>query len=223
LLGLWSPVKYHMKRIENKRHKEEGLELRRKKADYYHKTVEGELKRFEHFVPLSNNIGQNVDQKMPNEIKHVNQINSLAIHIDIISKMKQEQIFQEFCEQVLSFDADEHGSLLAVSEHKGLKPLLNPEERSQYAITSATRHYTRLRWQNLLGSIEYATSVYEKLIRATVPIIDNDNHLAFIVLMSFDTGTENFYGIIKNNILPLVTARKRQFLQEKKQMGRGIS
>jgi hypothetical protein len=145
--------------------------------------------------------------------------------------MKKAQIFQEFCEQVLSFDssirfvgiADEHGSLLAVSERKGLKPLLNPEERSQYAITSATRQYTRLRWQYLLGSIEYATSVYEKLIRATVPIIDNDNRLAFVVLMSFDTGTDNFYGIVKNNILPLVSKRKRQFLQEKKQMGRRTS
>jgi hypothetical protein len=145
--------------------------------------------------------------------------------------MKQEQVFKQFCDQVLSFDssirfvgvADEHGSLLAVSERKGLEPLLNPEERSQYAITSATRQYTRLRWQYLLGSIEYATSVYEKLIRATVPIIDNDNRLAFVVLMSFDTGTDNFYGIIKNNILPLVSKRKRQFLQEKKQMGRRTS
>jgi hypothetical protein len=145
--------------------------------------------------------------------------------------MKQEQVFKQFCDQVLSFDssirfvgvADEHGSLLAVSERKGLEPLLNPEERSQYAITSATRQYTRLRWQYLLGSIEYATSVYEKLIRATVPIIDNDNRLAFVVLMSFDTGTDNFYGIIKNNILPLVSKRKRQFLQEKKQIGRRTS
>ena len=145
--------------------------------------------------------------------------------------MKQEQVFKQFCDQVLSFDssirfvgvADEHGSLLAVSERKGLEPLLNPEERSQYAITSATRQYTRLRWRYLLGSIEYATSVYEKLIRATVPIIDNDNRLAFVVLMSFDTGTDNFYGIIKNNILPLVSKRKRQFLQEKKQIGRRTS
>ena len=48
--------------------------------------------------------------------------------------MKQEQVFKQFCDQVLSFDssirfvgvADEHGSLLAVSERKGLEPLLNP-------------------------------------------------------------------------------------------------
>ncbi len=141
--------------------------------------------------------------------------------------MKQEQVFKEFCEQVLSFHssirfvgiADEHGSILAVSERKDLKPLLNPEERSQYAITSATRQYTRLRWQYLLGNIEYATSVYEKLIRATVPITDQDNRLAFVILMSFDTETDNFYKIIKNSILPLVSKYKAQFLQEKKEMG----
>jgi hypothetical protein len=144
--------------------------------------------------------------------------------------MKHEQVFKEFCDSVLSFNssirfvgiADEHGSLLAVSERKGLKPLLNPEERSQYAITSATRQYTRLRWQYLLGNIEYATSVYEKLIRATVPITDNDNRLAYVILMSFDTGTDNFYEIIKNNILPLVSKSKSQFLEEK-EMGRRTS
>jgi hypothetical protein len=94
---------------------------------------------------------------------------------------------------------------------------LNPEERSQYAITSATRQYTRLRWQYLLGNIEYATSVYEKLIRATVPITDKDNRLAFVILMSFDTRTDNYNGIIKNSILPLVSKYKCQLLEEKKQ------
>src|SRR5919202_6414346 len=113
--------------------------------------------------------------------------------------------FEGFCDKVITLDksirfagiADGDGHLVAVAERKGLKPLLNPEERSQYAITSATRQYTRLRWQYLLGNIEYATSVYEKLIRATVPITDKDNRLAFVILMSFDTGTDNFNGIIK--------------------------
>lgn len=138
--------------------------------------------------------------------------------------MKQEQKFKEFCEQILTFDssirfvgiADEHGSILAVLERKGLKPLLNPEERSQYAITSATRQYTRLRWQYLLGNIEYATSVYEKLIRATVPITDTDNRFAYVILLSFDAGTDKFHEIIKNNLIPLVQKSKNDFLEMKK-------
>ncbi|HKG87595.1 MAG TPA: hypothetical protein VKA95_04660, partial [Nitrososphaeraceae archaeon] len=64
----------------------------------------------------------------------------------------EQQFFQEFCDEVISLDsairfagiADEDGKILAVSERKGLKPLLTPEERAQYAITAATRQYTRL-------------------------------------------------------------------------------
>src|ERR671912_2360817 len=69
-----------------------------------------------------------------------------------------EQFFQEFCDNVIAVDssirfigiADGHGRLLATSERKGLKPLLNEEETAQYAITAATRQYTRIRWQPLL-------------------------------------------------------------------------
>jgi hypothetical protein len=59
-----------------------------------------------------------------------------------------EQFFQEFCDKVIALYssirfigiADGHGRLLATSERKGLKPLLNEEETAQYAITAATRH-----------------------------------------------------------------------------------
>src|SRR5215210_5710977 len=45
--------------------------------------------------------------------------------------------FQEFCDKVISIDksirfagiADGDGHLMAIAERKGLKPLLNPEER----------------------------------------------------------------------------------------------
>jgi hypothetical protein len=73
-----------------------------------------------------------------------------------------------------------------------------------------------LRWQYLLGNIEYATSVYEKLIRATVPITDNDNRFAYVILLSFDAGTDKFHEIIKNKIIPLVQKSKNDFLEMKK-------
>jgi hypothetical protein len=79
-----------------------------------------------------------------------------------------KQLFQKICDKVISLDssirfagiADEDGKLLATSERKGLRPLLTPEERAQYAITAATRQYTRLRWEYLLGKINYASSHY---------------------------------------------------------------
>lgn len=122
------------------------------------------------------------------------------------------KFFQEICNRVVSINpairfsgiADEDGELLAFSERKGLTPLLTPEERAQYAITAATRQYTRLRWESHLGKINYASSHYAKLIRATIPITDENNRLAYVLLMSFDVGTTDFHNIIMKYVIPLV-------------------
>jgi hypothetical protein len=122
------------------------------------------------------------------------------------------KFFREICDKVISVNpairfagiADEDGELLAFSERKGLTPLLTPEERAQYAITAATRQYTRLRWESHLGKINYASSHYAKLIRATIPITDNNNRLAYVLLMSFDVGTADFHNIIMKHVIPLV-------------------
>lgn len=129
--------------------------------------------------------------------------------------MKQQD-FQKFCVKVISLDSsirfagvfDEDGILKGIAEREGLKPLLSPEERAQYAITAATRQYTRLRWEYLLGKIQYACSHYEKLIRATIPITDKDSRLSFVLLLSFDVGTNNFHEIIMDKIIPLVKKNK---------------
>jgi hypothetical protein len=122
------------------------------------------------------------------------------------------KFFQEICDRVVTINpairfvgiADEDGELLAFSERKGLTPLLTPEERAQYAITAATRQYTRLRWESHLGKINYASSHYAKLIRATIPITDENNRLAYVLLMSFDVGTTDFHNIIMKHVIPLV-------------------
>ena len=132
-----------------------------------------------------------------------------------------KQIFKDLCNRVIGLDssirfigiADEHGSLLSIAERKGLRPLLNAEETAQYAITAATRQYTRLRWEYLLGTVHYACSHYAKLIRATIPITDNNNHLAYVVLLTFDVGTENFHNIITKKIIPLIHENHSKFLR----------
>jgi hypothetical protein len=131
--------------------------------------------------------------------------------------------FQEFCDKVIALDksirfagiADEDGKLMATVERKGLKPLLTPEERAQYAITAATRQYTRLRWEYLLGKINYATSHYAKLIRATIPIADENSRLSYVLLLSFDVETENVHEIIMKKIIPLVRKNMNKFLKER--------
>jgi hypothetical protein len=134
-----------------------------------------------------------------------------------------KQIFKEFCGQVLALDssirfvgiADEHGSLLSTSERTGLKPLLDSQETTQYAITASTRQYTRLRWQYILGKVDYACSIYEKLIRANVPITDNNSRLAYVILLTFDVETDNFHQIMMKEIIPLIGKSRTQFLREK--------
>lgn len=134
-----------------------------------------------------------------------------------------KSFFQEFCDKVIMLDksirfaaiADEDGKMVATSERKGLKPLLTPEERAQYAITAATRQYTRLRWEYLLGKINYAMSHYAKLVRATIPIADENSRLSYVLLLSFDVNGEKVHGVIMKKIIPLVRKNTSKFLQDR--------
>jgi hypothetical protein len=136
------------------------------------------------------------------------------------SMILEKGIFQRLCNEVVSADpairfagiSDEDGELLAFAERKNLSPLLTPEERAQYAITAATRQFTRLRWESHLGKIHYASSHYAKLIRATIPITDDNNRLVFVLLMSFDVGTVNYHKIIAINVIPLVNSYREHLL-----------
>ena len=131
-----------------------------------------------------------------------------------------KQFFQQFCNDVMTLDpsirfvgvADEHGLLLSMSERKDLKPLLNLEETQQYAITAATRQYTRIRWQNLLGKIDYTCSHYDKLLRATIPLTDKNNRLTYVIMFTFDVETANFHEIIMNKIIPLINRNSKHFV-----------
>jgi hypothetical protein len=135
---------------------------------------------------------------------------------------QQQPFFQEFCEKVVALDpsirfvgiADGHGELKGTAERKGLKPLLTPEERAQYAITAANRQFTRLRWEYLLGKINYATSHYSKLIRATIPIADENSRLYYVLLLSFDAESgSGVHDVIMKKVIPLVRKNAARFLK----------
>jgi hypothetical protein len=130
--------------------------------------------------------------------------------------------FQRLCDKVISLDksirfagiSDKEGKLLAVSERQNLKPLLSTEERAQYAITAATRQYTRLRWEHHLGRIHYASSRYERLARATIPIADVNSNLYFVLLISFDPKIENLHMLIMKTIIPRIRRMTKRLLLE---------
>ena len=129
------------------------------------------------------------------------------------------QLFQQFCDNVIRLDpsirfvgvTDEHGLLVSTSERKNLEPLLNREETQQYVITAATRQYTRVRWQSLLGKIDYTCSHYDKLLRATIPVTDQENHLMYVIIFTFDVQTPNFHEIIMKKIIPLINRNAALF------------
>src|ERR671920_1077871 len=137
---------------------------------------------------------------------------------------KEEQIekaFNVFCKKVVALDnsirfagiADEDGKLKSISERPGLNPLLSPEERAQYAITAATRQFTRLRWEYMLGKIQYASSKFEKLMRATIPITDEYSKLSFVLLLSFDPDTANLHQLLTEKVIPLINQNKSGLLK----------
>jgi hypothetical protein len=140
-----------------------------------------------------------------------------------LEKDGMKSFFQEFCDKVITLDnsirfagiADGDGHLVATAERRGLKPLLNPEERAQYAITAATRQYTRLRWEYLLGKINYAISNYANLVRATIPIADQNSRLYYVLLLSFDVEEgHRTHDIITEKIIPLVRKNTSKFLTD---------
>lgn len=128
--------------------------------------------------------------------------------------------FKHFCDTIIKIDssirfvgiADGHGHILATTERPGLEPLLNSQETEQYAITAATRQYTRIRWQHILGKVSFTCSSYDKLLRSTIPITDDANHLLYVLILTFDVEADNFYKTITQNILPLVNNNLDNFL-----------
>lgn len=133
---------------------------------------------------------------------------------------RKTSLFQKVCNEVISLNdslrfagiSDKEGKLLAVSQRRNLKPLLSDEERAQYAITAATRQYTRLRWEYHLGRIHYASSRYEKLARATIPIADVNSTLYYVLLLSFDPDVTNLHKIIMDTIIPRIRKWKKRLL-----------
>ena len=120
--------------------------------------------------------------------------------------------FSTLCKKLVGIDqrirfvgvADKHGLILTTAEREGIIPLLNDEETERYAITASTRQYTRLRWQDLLGKLNYTCSLYEKILRITVPITNQKNRLEYLLIFTLDPSTDDFDHIIMQKVIPLV-------------------
>lgn len=134
----------------------------------------------------------------------------------------------KFCKQILQADgsirfagvANNLGSLIATEYRQGLIPLMTKEQTSQYAIEAVLRAAIREEFESNIGRLEYSIGKYEKIIRATIPIIvivknttnaadDNDEtkDKKLYLLLSFDIDSDA-RTVIDTKILPYVKENK---------------
>ena len=82
---------------------------------------------------------------------------------------------------------------------------------ASYALQAVLRAAIRENFVNKLGKLRHSIGTYDKLIRATVPIMTEDNLQAkFFLLLSFDIGTD-VRAIIENELLPYIDKNLRLF------------
>ena len=133
-----------------------------------------------------------------------------------------------FCKGIVAKDssirfagiANQMGNLIEADYREGLQPLMDKQETEHYTIQTVLRASTRGTFENKIGKQRYAIAVYEKLIRATVPIIMTGHHdkkdekqknqqreqqdfKGFYLLVSFDLSSD-VISIVENKILPQV-------------------
>jgi hypothetical protein len=136
----------------------------------------------------------------------------------------QSNRLHRLCESIIANDssirfagiANQMGKLIATDYRESLQPLMNMQETEHYTIQTVLRASTRGTFENKIGRQRYAIAVYEKLIRATVPILmtgHNDNKderqkkqqdfKQFYLLVSFDLGSD-VIPIVEDKILPQI-------------------
>jgi hypothetical protein len=140
---------------------------------------------------------------------------------------QQSNRIHRFCEGIIAKEssirfagvANQMGKLIGAAYKEGLQPLMNRQETEHYTIQTVLRASTRETFENKIGKQRYAIAVYEKLVRATIPIImtgdegDNDKKekkhqgeqdLKWLyLLVSFDLGSD-VISIIEDKILPQI-------------------
>jgi hypothetical protein len=121
--------------------------------------------------------------------------------------------------------ANQMGNLIEAAYREGLQPLMDRQETEHYTIQTVLRASTRETFENKIGKQRYAIAIYEKLIRATIPIVimvrhqynkekkqqENQEIKWFYLLTSFDLGSD-VISIVEDKILPLIEQFQRDSL-----------
>ncbi|HEX7031815.1 MAG TPA: hypothetical protein VF172_02330 [Nitrososphaera sp.] len=119
--------------------------------------------------------------------------------------------YEELCQQILSVDggvrfagvADYRGNILATKYRKEIEksPLLTEDELRLSVSQSVIRMGTRKSLEGSLGKPLYSITTYEKVKRATIPIVC-DGH-DYMLMISLDLASRPG-PLINKKIIPLV-------------------
>ena len=115
----------------------------------------------------------------------------------------------DLCKGILQLDdsirfagvANMKGKLVAEAYREGSVPLLTKQETELSALQAIVKMATRQTLEEKkLGKTIYAFALYEKLKRATIPLMDEKDH---ILLISFELQADH-ENIILHKILPFM-------------------
>lgn len=138
----------------------------------------------------------------------------------MVDVVEEEQYFASFCHHILNEHpcirfvglTDRLGHLITTAYRKNLVPLMDIKDTEKYAIQTVLRASTRETFADKIGRLQFAVGIYEKLIRATIPIAYGSNkNRRFYLLLSFDLNS-NYVQIIENKIRPIINEHKEYFM-----------
>jgi hypothetical protein len=87
---------------------------------------------------------------------------------------------------------------------------LDAKETSAYALQTVFRARSRGGFKPQIGETRYAVAVYEKLIRATLTVANEEaEHHNMYLLVSLDIGS-HYADILENKIIPFVVDNKSE-------------
>ena len=122
--------------------------------------------------------------------------------------------FTQICNEIMNLNesirfvgvVNNLGTLLVTAYREKLIPLMTSEETENYAMQAVLRAATREDFVSKLGKLNHSIGTYDRLIRATVPVIMKEKLQAqtkFYLLLSFDIDA-NVKDIIENELLPYI-------------------
>lgn len=127
---------------------------------------------------------------------------------------------EDVCKQIQELDtsirfagiANKLGNLRITSYRENLIPLLTEKETSDYAMKAVLRAATREDYESKIGKLQYSIGKYEKMIRATIPIMidKKDDVNKLYLLLSFDLDSNVAYTI-QNKVLPFILKNESAF------------